>query len=373
MSTSSTSAVGYTPPKGEWERRDPGTLGFDQAALSAALKIAEATEVDFPRDLNEYAPKGEAHPNDRALGPYKMRSTPAGLVIRGGYIIGEYGDPSSVEMTFSATKSYIATLTGQAVDRGLIHDMDDRVSDYVHDGGFSSDHNSQITWRHLLQQTNEWEGELFGLPDSIDNGRIIDSSAGMVSELTSPERDIQEPGTLWQYNDVRVNRTALSLLRIYRETLPPLLKRNFMDPIGASDDWEWHGYENSYVELNGEQVQSVSGGAHWGGGLWISTYDHARFGLLYSRRGRWGDQQIISESWVDAMTEPCSIKPDYGYMWWLNHENSLSDLASAGSFEARGAGGNVVFVDPESDIVIVLRWSNDPKLIIDGILGSLTE
>ena len=138
MSTSSTPAVGYTPPKGEWERREPESQGFDTAALAEALKFAEATEIEWPRDLHDRAPKGENHPNDRALGPLKIRSAPAGLVIRGGYIVGEYGDPSSVEVTFSCTKSYIATLAGQAVDKDLIHSMDDRVSGYIDDGGFDS-------------------------------------------------------------------------------------------------------------------------------------------------------------------------------------------------------------------------------------------
>lgn len=373
MATSSTSTVGYTPPKGEWERRDPATLGFDPAALTEALKFAEATEIEWPRDLHDHAPQGVKHPNDRALGPLKIRSTPAGLVIRDGYIVGEYGDPSSVEVTFSCTKSYIATLAGLAVDRGLIRSMDDRVADYVDDGGYSSDHNSKITWRHSLQQTTEWAGDLFGLPDTIDRGRVISADAPMDAGHDDTELPHQDPGTYWEYNDVRVNRTALSLLRLYGEPLPGVLKSNVMDPIGASDGWAWHGYSTSMVDLNGEQVESVSGGAHWGGGLWIDTFDHARFGLLYSRRGRWGDQQIISESWVDAMTQPCDIKPEYGYLWWLNHEGHISDIGSPKSFAAQGAGGNLVYVEPEQNIVIVIRWCNDPKAVIDRILGTLVD
>ena len=73
------------------------------------------------------------------------------------------------------------------------------------------------------------------------------------------------------------------------------------------------------------------------------------------------------------MTEPCSIKPEYGYLWWLNHEGEISDLASSRSFAARGAGGNIVFIDPLSDVVIVVRWCNDPKAVIDRILGTLAE
>ena len=86
---------------------------------------------------------------------------------------------------------------------------------------------------------------------------------------------------------MRVNRLALSLLRVWNNPLPVVLKEEIMDPIGASDTWVWHGYRNSYVQLNGRAVQSVSGGSHWGGGLWASTRDHARFGYLFLRNGNW--------------------------------------------------------------------------------------
>ena len=71
-----------------------------------------------------------------------------------------------------------------------------------------------------------------------------------------------------------------------------------MDPIGASTTWRWYGYENSWVNIDGQMMQSVSGGGHWGGGMWISARDLARFGLLTLRRGRWKDKQIISEEWM---------------------------------------------------------------------------
>ena len=58
-----------------------------------------------------------------------------------------------------------------------------------------------------------------------------------------------------------------------------------MDPINASQTWRWFGYENSWVVMDGAAVQSVSGGGHWGGGMFISARDQARFGYLTLRRG----------------------------------------------------------------------------------------
>ena len=102
-------------------------------------------------------------------------------------------------------------------------------------------------------------------------------------------RTRNEPGSVYKYNDVRVNLLALAALHVWRRPLPQVLRELVMDPIGASNTWRWHGYENSWVNVDGVMVQSVSGGGHWGGGMFISARDQARFGLLTLRRGKWED------------------------------------------------------------------------------------
>lgn len=356
----------------------PVDAGFEPARLDAALALAAQSEIDAPGDLRGMLPDGKRHPNDRPLGPLLPRGKPSGVVMRHGAVVGEYGDVNAPQVTFSVTKSYISACAGLARDDGLLDDLDEPVVQRVRDGGFDSPHNSRITWRHLLQQTSEWEGELFGIPDWIDRGRQVGGSATMsggktIGATAGGARELQPPGTFWEYNDVRVNRTALALLRLFKRPLPDVLKTRVMDPIGASDTWEWHGYETSWVEMDGDRVQSVSGGAHWGGGLFVSTMDHARFGLLYLRRGQWNDRQIISPEWISLSVTPCNIRPDYGFLWWLNHARTISAVAGARAFAARGAGGNIVFVEPDLDIVIVLRWCSDTRAVIDAILAAVVQ
>ena len=108
--------------------------------------------------------------------------------------------------------------------------------------------------------------------------------------------------------------------------LPDLLRSRIMDPIGASDSWEWHGYSTSYVDLDGTQVQSVSGGGHWGGGLFISTRDHARFGLLHQFGGEWGGERLLPEGWLEIATEPSPTNNQYGCMWWLNADGERGQM-----------------------------------------------
>jgi CubicO group peptidase (beta-lactamase class C family) len=359
----------YTPEaKGDWERSAPEEVGFRVEGLRVAVEHAEAHEIPWPRDVGRVLTRFEKPPYDEVLGPTRERGGPAGLVIRRGRIAAAWGDPARADMTFSATKSYLATLAGLAWDRGLIGDLADPVRNSVDDGGFDSPHNSSITWHHLLQQTSEWEGTLFGIPDTVDRNRSVGAEGGAEK---GTHRELRAPGQWWEYNDVRVNRLGLALLRVWGEPLPGVLKREVMDAIGASDTWEWHGYRTSWVDVNGTRMQSVPGGAHWGGGLWISSFDHARFGLLFLRRGGWAGRQILSREWVGRMTTPCPKNRSYGYMWWLNSDRTLLPAASESAFAAQGAGGNTIAVDPESDLVIVTRWCADVPGVIERVIAAL--
>ena len=124
---------------------------------------------------------------------------------------------------------------------------------------------------------------------------------------------MHEPGTFFKYNDVRVNRLSLALLRLWRRPLPQIFRELVMEPIGASPDWEWHGYRNSYVEIAGERMQSVSGGSHWGGGVFIHARDQARIGLMLLRGGLWGDRRILSTAWLNVLTQRATLLQDREY------------------------------------------------------------
>src|SRR6185295_16717542 len=109
---------------------------------------------------------------------------------------------------------------------------------------FETPHNRLITWDHLLRQTSDWEGTLWGKPDWAD--RPSDKPA----EWTSRPRN--KPGTVYKYNDTRANVLALAALNLWRRALPQVLKDTIMDPIGASASWRWFGYENSWIVLDGQ-------------------------------------------------------------------------------------------------------------------------
>ena len=366
----------YFPEPGEWQPTDAAAVGMDAERLAEAVAYAETAETLWPRDLSKGLSSGtaanEPPPWNRVLGPTRDRGGPNGLVLRAGRIVAEWGDTRRVDMTFSIAKSYLSILTGVAVARGLIRDVDDAVRDYALDDGFDSEQNRTITWRHLLTQTSEWEGTLWDKPDLIDRNRQVGDGADNSRKGT--HRDLAPPGRFWEYNDVRVNRLSLSLMQVFRRQLPEVLREAVMDPIGASDTWEWHAYDNARFEIDGEVLASVPGGAHWGGGIFISSRDHARVGLLMARRGRWNDHQVLPESWIDASLAPCPINPVYGYLWWLNTGREHYDRAPETSYFAIGAGQSVIWIDPHLDLVMVARWIDDAKTntLIGKVMESIT-
>jgi len=334
----------------------PDALNFDLAKLAAAVNLASQLEIDWSRDLETALAQGvlDEAPYNVALGPVTPRGTPNGLIMRRGAIAATWGDIDREDFTFSIAKSYLALLAGVAVKQGLLTDLDARVRDLTIDTDFDSDQNRDITWRHLLQQTSEWEGTLFGLSDRVDRNRDVSNAAD--NSRKGQHRDLQQPGTFWEYNDVRVNRLSLSLMQLFKCALPEVLATEIMAPLNASRDWRWHGYRNAQVEVEGETLISVPGGTHWGGGLCIDSLDHARIGELVRRDGLVDGVEILPPGWCQTMLTPCDIKPDYGCLWWLNTDRQHQPLLSECSVFAVGAGGNTIWVEPDLELVVVARW-----------------
>lgn len=341
----------YFPNATEWTERPATEAGFDAPALDSAVQFALDHEYSGARDLRlAILESFSREPGHTLRGPTKERGAPAGMILKDGYVVASWGDTKRVDMTFSVTKSYLSTTAGLALDDGLIGAVTDTVARYVWDGTFSGDHNGGITWEHLLHQTSDWSGTLFGLDDWTDRPDPAGTYDGWKN------RELHTPGSFFKYNDVRVNVLAYSLLQVWRRPLPQVLKERIMDPIGATTTWRWHGYDDSWVDLDGLHMQSVSGGGHHGGGLFINTEDHARLGLLFARRGKWNDRQLISESWVDMIRTPTPANASYGYMWWLNAGDRSWEGVPDHVYYAAGFGGNFIVIDEERDLVIVTRW-----------------
>ena len=369
QSRTATSAP-YYPERFDWQHKKPDEVGMNAALVNEAVQLAIANESTSPKDMllllkNSFGKE----PFDTLVGPIKDRGGASGLIARHGYIVAEWGDPKRVDITNSVTKTFLTTVVGLAWQRGLIHDVNDYARDYMppHVDLFESEHNQKIKWDHLLRQTSDWEGTLWGKPDWADRP---------VGEKPQdwPHRPMYEPGAHFKYNDVRVNVMALAALQVWRRPLPEVLNEYVMEPIGASSTWRWYGYENSWVDIDGAKVQSVSGGGHWGGGMFINSYDMARFGYLFLRNGKWKDKQIVSEKWIAMARTPGSDNKTYGYAnWYLNTERKPLPAAPETAVRFVGNGSNIIYIDWDDDIVAVFRWIRNDRALNEVIAKLMTS
>jgi CubicO group peptidase (beta-lactamase class C family) len=381
-----TPAAPYFPPKGEWAARPPAAVGLDAAKLQEAIDFVVANQNTRTRDLGADIPqtfRSEA-PYNTVIGPTQERAETNGVVIRHGYVAAQWGDTARADMTFSVTKSFLSAVIGVAYDRGLIKDVRDRVAPYMPAGVdlFTSAHNAPITWDHLLRQTSDWYGELWGKPDWADrpqeNGRTPEDW---------PNRPLREPGTYYKYNDVRVNVLSLAALYVVKRPLPVVLKESVMDPIGASDTWHWEPYDNAYVTIDGRRMPSVPGGGHHGGGMFINAWDMARFGYLFLHDGAWAGRQLVSTAWIAmARTPGTGTNPEshvYGFMnWFLNvpapparegaPARKMYPSAPDSVVAFRGNGENIIYLDWEHDLVVVVRWiGRNPDGFFSRVLAAI--
>lgn len=330
------------------------------AITSAARRQAERVTPGIA-DMAGYLADQVADQSSREVtGPLRPGKGASGVIVHAGEVVAGWGDPGESEMCFSATKSVLSSLAGLAYDRGLIADVHAPVVQTVDHPALADDRSKTITWQHLLQQTSGWDGELWGKPSWAD------------AQSHDGHGPRGAPGSAFAYNDVRVNLLALALTVLWRRPLPDVLAIELLGPLGASDSWSWHGYRDSMVTVDGRDLPVVSGGAHWGGGLWASARDLARLGELYLHRGRWNGRQLLSAEWIDASWRPGEVNPDYGYLWWLNDRRRIFPAAPATGRCARGNGGrHLLWVDPARDLVIASHWGEDVGALLEEVSAAI--
>jgi CubicO group peptidase (beta-lactamase class C family) len=329
--------------------------------FSEAIAFAQAHEVPWPRDPQADPAHWGVHHDDpppfnRLRGPVHPRGGVSGVIRLGGEEVARWGEPDRADQTFSVAKTCLALLAGVAHARGLLPDPQERVSARLPGIGFDDTHNREIRWAHLLEQTSEWQGTCFGMPDQVEHNRRVSHDPKPPQGAKGQARVLQAPGSYWEYNDVRINQFALALLHLFGRPLPQVFLEAILQPLGGGAGFRWEGYDDAWVEIGGKRMQSVTGGTHWGGGVTISARDQARLGQLLLDGGVHQGQALLPPGWAQRMQQPSAVAPFYGWLTWLNRDGRMFAEASRESFFMVGAGGHYVWVDPAHAAVVVVRW-----------------
>lgn len=314
-----------TWPGPHWARAAPQDEGLDPAGLAEA-----AAYLEF------------AAPDD---GASEL------VIIRHGRVVWTGPRADARHPVWSCTKTFTSTVLGLLVDEGKCS-LEDLAVRYIPELDDEYPAYGAITLRHLATMTSGYEGTVRDITSEREWGDPMG--------YLLPRPPLAEPGARWQYDDHGVHILGAILTGVAGESLADVFRQHVADPIGMND-WDWGVCgEHAGVTL------SNASGVH-GTGISTTALDMARFGLLYLRRGRWGDQQLLSGSWVDeATTNQVSrdieyanwdARGRYGFFWFTN--GVMADgarpwpSAPSGGYSSHGACANFCTVVPEWDMVIV--------------------
>jgi CubicO group peptidase (beta-lactamase class C family) len=162
-----------------------------------------------------------------------------------------------------------------------------------------------------------------------------------------PARHSHEPGSFWYYNNWDFNALGTIFMQETEKDLFDELRTRIAEPLGFED---YDPKRNVYRPTKESPIS-----IHAAYPMVLSCRDMARFGLLYLRKGRWGDKQIVPESWVDETFKPHS--PRYGYMWWISQNGRpFPNLKVDGAaYSANGNKGHYILIVPSIRMVFVGR------------------
>ena len=189
-------AAPYFPERLNWQHKRPDEVGMNAALVAEAVTAATSREISANRDLNlEQAttlrPQRAVRHGHRAAQTARARPADSSRTTASSSPSG--ASRSRVDVSNSVTKTFLTTVIGLAWQRGLIRDLNDYARDYMPPGVdlFEAEHNQKIRWEHLLRQTSDWQGTLWGKPDWADRpegktrGRLAEPSAARAGNATS--------------------------------------------------------------------------------------------------------------------------------------------------------------------------------------------
>jgi CubicO group peptidase (beta-lactamase class C family) len=287
-------------------------------------------------------------PNVVTLDEYVEGSKTAALIIiRNDTIIYEKYNKkyqeSSIFNTFSVTKVFITTLVGIAIDEGMIKNVDQSITEYIPElleiEGFS-----EITIRHLLNHTSGIKFSDSRFNPFSDNARYYYSRN--LRKLVLKAELYERPGVETHYSSVNVQLLVLILERATGTTLSSYLQEKIWQRIGMQYEATW--------SLDNKRKKSIEKGFSC---LNCTAIDLEKLGRLYLNNGVWDNKQILSQSFIYEAT-----KRDTTGGSCLNFQyNFRLGPKQYGSYYARGLYGQLIYIYPKKNIIIVRAGEADLK------------
>ena len=269
------------------------------------------------------------------------------LIVKNGILVHEaYFENyqrSSLHTVYSITKSVSSTLIGIAMDRSLIHSVDDTVLSFFPQYSIQDANKQKIKLRHLLTLTSglSWDEKSYPYSDPRNTEtQMVATNDWMEFVLERPVQS--DPGTEWVYNTGSVHLLSGIIKRASGMYADTFAEQTLFQPLGIQH-YEWNKDPQGYP-CTGATLQ----------GLRLRLRDIAKFGYLFLNNGMWNDHQVIPDTWVEESTRRhVDINDDRGcgYLWWTG--SFTVNGRKIPNFYAAGYGGQTIHIVPELDLMIV--------------------
>lgn len=258
----------------------------------------------------------------------------------------------------SSFKSVTSLLIGIAIDKGLIKNVNQKVSDFFPENtAFKNDvYKKNMTIKNLLEMKSGFDCEEFN--DTKDCEEEMSSSQNWVEySLNIPMKT--QPGKLWSYTSVDPVILSGVIKKAAGTSIMDFAKKYLFDPLGISK-YRW--------------TVDPSGNGMTGGSFYILPRDMVKIGQMVKNKGTWNNKQVVSKKWISESTL-CDIAiPDFSFMKSSRSKSGIPqpayygyywyrELLKTADFEqnllfASGNGGQYIFIIKDLDLTVVFTQGN---------------
>ncbi len=256
-------------------------------------------------------------------------ATQALIVSHNGNIILEQYGKGYSETDFvtsqSIAKAFYAVLFGVAIEKGLLNNLDQPISDYLPE--WRNDKRGKITIRNLLEmksglyRSESWNEEMFLSRNNLDFALGV--------EL------VKEPGAIFEYNNVNTALLGPVIEQIFDASPHEVLKKEVLEPLGITEYGLWKDHALNDITFHG---------------IDLTPKDFVKFGQLYAQKGSWEGQQLINKAFMEQSMQPISEGP--GELYGM-HTSIRKMSENKRLLVKEGFNGQYLFVIPEENLVAV--------------------
>ena len=246
----------------------------------------------------------------------------------GNIILEQYGNGYSKTdfvTSQSIAKAFYAVLFGVAIEKGLLDDLDQPISDYLPE--WKNDKRGKITIRNLLEmksglyRSESWNEEMFLSRNNLDFALSV--------EL------VKEPGEIFEYNNVNTALLGPVIEKIYNASPHEVLKKEILNPLEITEYGLWKDHALNDITFHG---------------IDLAPLDFIKFGQLYAQKGSWKGKQLVNKAFMEQSMQPISEGP--GEIYGM-HTSIRKMSENKRLLVKEGFNGQYLFVIPEENLVAV--------------------